>query len=147
MNNGTSRPRENVRSKPQRSRSHNVNADEAARPAPATKLPNSGRSCHRSIPRPPSSTAGHMRKPQRHMAATANPLGSKNNEMRLPMLGSEEPRAPLTNIAAKTLNDLISSAPEERSTRFNASTTDLLPLNRSDRSTFADAYTVNPIGM
>jgi hypothetical protein len=81
------------------------------------------------------------------MPATANPLGSKNNDMRLPTLGSEEPRAPLTNIAAKTLNDLISNAPEERSTRFNASTTDLLPLNRSDRSTFADAYTVNPIGM
>jgi glutamate-ammonia-ligase adenylyltransferase len=69
------------------------------------------------------------------MAATANPLGSKNNDMRLPMLGSEEPRAPLTNIAAKTLTDLISSAPEECSTRFNATTTDLLPSNPSDRST------------
>jgi hypothetical protein len=80
------------------------------------------------------------------MPATANPLGSKNNDMRLPMLGNEEPRAPLTNIAAKTQNDLISSAPEER-TRFNASTTDPLPSNPFDRSTLPDAYTVNPIGM
>jgi hypothetical protein len=69
------------------------------------------------------------------MAATANPLGSKNNDMRLPMLGSEEPSAPLTNTAAKTQNDLISNDPEERSTRFNASTTDPLPSNPSDRST------------
>ena len=53
------------------------------------------------------------------------------------MLGSEAPRAPLTNTAAKTQNHLISSAPEERSTRSNASTTGLSrripPIGRSCR--------------
>jgi hypothetical protein len=86
-----------------------------------------------------------MPKPHRHRPATANPLGSRKNEMRLPTLGSEEPRAPLTNIAANKQHDLTSSVPEERSTRCNAFTTEPLPSNLSDRST--DAYTVIPIGM
>jgi hypothetical protein len=80
------------------------------------------------------------------MLATANPLGNKNNDMRPPMLGSEAPRAPLTNIAVKAQNDLMSSAPEERSLRFNASTTDPLPSNPSDRLTLP-TYTVNLNGM
>jgi hypothetical protein len=79
------------------------------------------------------------------MAATANPLGSKNNEMRLPMLGREAPRAPLANIAAKRQTHLISSALDERSTRPNASTTG--PLPERSLLDLADSYTVNPIGM
>jgi hypothetical protein len=80
------------------------------------------------------------------MAATANPLGSRNNDRRPPMLGREAPRAPVANIAAKTHNHLVSSALEERSTRSNALTTGLSrrvpPIGR-----LADAYTVNPIEM
>jgi len=79
------------------------------------------------------------------MAATANPLGSKNNDMRPPMLGSEAPRAPLADTAAKTQNHLISSALDERSTRPNASSTG--PLPERSLLDLADSYTVNPIGM
>ena len=80
------------------------------------------------------------------MAATANPLGRTNKEMRLPKLRQRGAEAPLTKIAAKTQIHLISSAPEERSTRFNAFTTAPLPSNPSDRST-SPMDTVNPNGM
>ncbi len=135
MNSSTSRPRVKVRSKPQRSSNHKVSADEAARPAPLTKLPRqrpllpqidpqAAEQHRRPHPEAPPAHAGHgesaRQQEQRYAAADAGQRGAEGS--------AHEYRR-------KTLNDLISSAPEERSTRFNASTTSLLPSNPSDRMT------------
>ena len=62
------------------------------------------------------------------------------------MLGSEAPRAPLTNIAVKAQNDLMGSAPEERSIAIQRIHHGPSPVE-SLRAVDLPTYTVNLNGM
>src|SRR5579862_9173747 len=71
--------------------------------------------------RPAANTAGHIRSPQRRIAATANPLGSRSSGRRLPRSGNKNPANPLAKIAIKVRTHRLTGR-GERTTRRSSIT-------------------------